>query len=74
MDITVTVEDVADAGEAIECAMVRHIDAHGELPLLLFVSPAGLAAIQHGTLGEATGEFKIVVVAHWRPSVTMTVA
>jgi hypothetical protein len=74
MEINVTLEEMADAWKAIEQAVIHHLDCHKELPSLLFVGSAGIAAISYGALGKATEEMRIILVAHWEPSTTMTVA
>jgi hypothetical protein len=74
VDYEVSLDDVAIAWKAIEEAIVHHLDTHKELPSLLYVGMAGVAAIQWGALGDAVEEIRVIAVAHWEPTTTMTVA
>lgn len=74
VDYEVSVADTQKAWKAICRAVRRHHNAHGEYPSKLFVSMAGIAAIQYGVLDGMEDEIQIVAVAHWLADTTLTIA
>lgn len=74
VDYEVSLADTRKAWKAICRAVRRHHNAHGEYPSKLFVSMAGIAAIQYGVLDGMEDEIQIVAVADWPADTTLTIA